>query len=306
MPDLFNEKIDGRQSWSRIFQSAEAFGPLIENIFQKHRLPFTRIEHCTPGTNAVFKAGDHIIKIFAPPESGFSAGSAFETALFGLRRANRLGVPAPALTAGGSLFSRFRFDYIITEFIAGEEFGKAEHTFTDEDKFGIGAQLRQATVKLNTGCVRFNDIDVVKDKSRDEWWDGFCENFRTERREYINSHDFGRLVFVHGDLNPDNVIVGPDGRLRIIDFADALRAPPEYELAALVFELFCFEKPYMSGYFGNFDPAGLAGRVFDGLLLHEFGAGMIRSNLGGSAGITGLKILEDRILAAISRGGQLR
>jgi hypothetical protein len=42
----------------------------------------------------VFKVGDLVVKIFAPKESGFETESDYQTELFGIARANRMGVSA--------------------------------------------------------------------------------------------------------------------------------------------------------------------------------------------------------------------
>ena len=92
--DRFTATIDGWTSWGRVFQSIEAFEPLIRHILSQHALPIAEIEHCTPGTNAVFKVGDLVVKIFAPKESGFETESDYQTELFGIARSNRMGVSA--------------------------------------------------------------------------------------------------------------------------------------------------------------------------------------------------------------------
>ena len=83
MSALFKEENFDWTSWGKVFQAAESFGPLIKYIFKLHKLPFSSIEHCTPGTNAVFKVGSYIIKIFAPNESGMDTDSDYNTELFG-------------------------------------------------------------------------------------------------------------------------------------------------------------------------------------------------------------------------------
>ena len=42
----------------------------------------------------MFKVGDLVVKIFAPKESGFETESDYQTELFGIARANRMGVSA--------------------------------------------------------------------------------------------------------------------------------------------------------------------------------------------------------------------
>ena len=74
MSYLFNADIHDWPSWSKVFQSIEAFEPLIKYIFSKHKLLFSAIEKLKPGTNGVFKVGAYVVKIFAPKESGNGHG----------------------------------------------------------------------------------------------------------------------------------------------------------------------------------------------------------------------------------------
>ncbi|MDR0641084.1 MAG: hypothetical protein LBG07_01325, partial [Treponema sp.] len=67
---LFNGEINNWQDWSRVFQSINSFSPLAEFIFAKENIPFLEIKNLTPGTNAVFKVGGNVVKIYAPIESG--------------------------------------------------------------------------------------------------------------------------------------------------------------------------------------------------------------------------------------------
>ena len=70
MEYLFTPDIQGWASWGRVFQSENAWTPVIRHICEHEKLPFTKLEHLTPGTNAVFKVGDAVFKIFAPKDSG--------------------------------------------------------------------------------------------------------------------------------------------------------------------------------------------------------------------------------------------
>ena len=62
--NLFTAQINNWSEWGKLFQDVDTWHPLIQNIFQKEKLPFVPIEKLTPGTNAVFKVGELVIKIF--------------------------------------------------------------------------------------------------------------------------------------------------------------------------------------------------------------------------------------------------
>jgi serine/threonine protein kinase len=297
--NMFAANIDGWSSWGMIFQSIKDFEPLIKYIFNRHKLPFTEIEHCTPGTNAVFKVGGLVAKIFAPKESGMDTDSDYKTELFGIERANRLGISAPQLLASGTVEDKYVFRYLIMEYISGCSLGKLESGLTNKEKIKYAKQLREVTDRMNTSCERFNDYDIIYRAQHCERWSNFPQSFQYERKEYLKKYKITTPVYVHGDLNPDNVLIDTAGKLYIIDFADVVLAPSEYELAAVVCELFCFEKPYMDGYFGEYDSVKLAEKCFDGLLLHDFGYNIIRCNFGRIDEITSLAVLKERLYTAI-------
>ena len=53
-----------------MYQSIPAFAPLIQEIFRREDLPFSPLSPLTPGTNAVFRSGELVVKVFFPKESG--------------------------------------------------------------------------------------------------------------------------------------------------------------------------------------------------------------------------------------------
>ncbi|KAL5512345.1 hypothetical protein ACEPAG_3337 [Sanghuangporus baumii] len=62
------------------------------------------------------------------------------------------------------------------------------------------------------------------------------------RKEGLDSAPFddsSPLVFTHMDLHPRNIILGDDGQLWIVDWADAGWYPPWFEAASMI----CFAKP---------------------------------------------------------------
>jgi len=291
---LFTAPITSWHDWSQVYQSIPTFTPLAEHILRKENLPVVPLEHLTPGTNAVFRAGGYVLKIFAPPESGFNQGEDLQTELFAMRRANQLGIAAPKLVAGSFVDDTYRFAYMIMEFIEGIEFTEAVKTMTDGEKLDFGKKLRRITDKMNTACAPFNAIDALHDKSRWERWDKFPKRFREERAAWIDSHEFGEIVFTHGDLCGDNILINPQGEIYLIDFADALLAPVDYEHALLAAE-FSFDPALMRGYFGDESMEELAERCFEGTLIHDFGGDIAAQRIAPPAEIGSLEALRRRI-----------
>ena len=298
--NLFTGQIRNWRDWGDIFQSIPAFTPLVEYILYKERLPAVKIENLTPGTNAVFKAGRYVVKIYAPVESGVDQTADLQTELFAARRAEKKGVPAPKLLAHGFVEDKYSFAYLITEYIEGAEFQSAVKRMAGAEKIAFGQKLRAATDRINTPCEPFNDIDVINGKRRFRRWDNYPERFKAERLAYMRTHDFGEMVFVHGDLCGDNILVTPPGGLYIIDFADAVLAPVSYEHALLAFELFELDPALLRGYFGGFTPEELTDVCFDGLLLHDFGGDVVKRHIGNPDEFQRLDDLRNKLKAKIN------
>lgn len=299
---LFIHKINDWTSWSNVFQSIEAFTALIRYIYEKENLPFEQLENLKPGTNAVFKVGNTVCKVFAPKESGMDSQSDYDTEMFGLIRANLLGISAPKLIASGNIHDRYDFLYFIMEYIDGKSLGDIEGGLTNLEKEEIGVKLRKITDKLNTPCERFNKWDVVERELSNKRWHRLSNSFNEERRAYLHKLQIYKKVYIHGDLNPDNVLLDSNRNLFIIDFADALLAPAEYELVALC-GLFDYSSVYMRGYFGkDYKPKEISKKYFNGILMHDFGADIILNNFGTSDELISLDILEKRIYEVIENG----
>ena len=279
--NLFTEQINNEQDWENVYQSISSFAPLVNHIMKKEKLPSSQIENLTPGTNAVFKVGEYVIKIFAPEESGFSQSLDIETELFATRRANKLGVSAPKLIAHDHVEDKFHFTYIITEYINGMAFEEALKIMTDCEKTDIARKLRIITDKMNTPCEPFNSIDVINDKGRYHSWEKYPEYFKAERLAYMKSYNYGDNVFVHGDLCLDNMLLTSQGELYIIDFADAVLAPKIYEhaIVALAFG-YISDIVLLRGYFEDYSADEFTEMCFNGLLLHDLGGQIVEDILG--------------------------
>lgn len=288
-------------SWSKVFQDIKAWKPLIEYILRLEDLPYADIEHLTPGTNAVFRSGDYVVKIFAPIESGMDMYSDFSTEKFGLVRSESLEVSVPRLERSGIIHDKYEFMYMVMEYVDAEELVKAEESFSDLQKEEIGRKLRKICDRMNTPCEDFDNIDVIKRAIKAKRWSKFADRFQQERMDWLYKYKEEEKVFVHGDLNPDNILIDKDMNIYIIDFADSIQAPYEYELAALLCETFEFEYPYMKGFFGaDYDVSDIANKILQALLMHDFGENIIKNNFGEPEEITGLSDLHNRIYSAIS------
>jgi aminoglycoside phosphotransferase (APT) family kinase protein len=244
-------------------------------ILRNEGLPPFPLGKLNAGTNAVFRSDKYVIKIFAPKESGFDEELTFESELFATKRVNSIIAAAPKTIAFGTVFDKYRFDYMVSEFIEGEllEYGVTSMTY--EEKFDIGRRLRKISDSFNTPCEPFNELDIIKHSNRCGFWDKFPARFQAERLEYITNHDYGDKVFVHGDMCMDNIILTPDRELYVIDYADALLAPLCYEHCIMP-TAFEFDKGLTDGYFEGFTNDELIDTVFNGLLIQHFGAECIK------------------------------
>ena len=296
---LFTEQINNWDDWGKVFQSIPAFTPLVTHIFQKEKLPMAKIEQLQPGSNAVFKVGNYVIKIFAPQGMGEDYGTNVDVELFGMKWANAQGVPAPKLIADGAVADKYDFRYMIMEHIHGKMLGEVEDSLSYEDKFRIGMQMRNITDKLNTQCENFTPIDVMQYAVDNKRWqkEGFPASFQEELLAYLaNMHiNENKKVYCHGDLNCDNILLDENLNVYIIDFADAMYAPIEYELVYIASSLFCFEKPYMMGYFGEYDVDDILNLCMTWLPVHAWGHAIMKGNLEDVSDIKSFAVMRERL-----------
>ena len=96
-------------------------------------------------------------------------------------------------------------------------------------------------------------------------------------------------------------MIDEQGKATIIDFADAMYAPAEYELIYIVSSLFCFEKPYMMGYFGDYDVEEMADFCMKWLPIHAWGHATTEGNLKPAEEITSFAIMRAKLIDLIKR-----
>lgn len=298
--DLFSENITCWEDWGRVFQSIPKFRKLVQHILEKEGLPPADIKNLTPGTNAVFRVGDYVIKIFAPPALGYDFGTNIKVELFGLRWAATQNVPAPRLIAHGAVQDKYLFKYIIMDYIAGQSLDKLKAGLADQDKITIGRKIRTMADALNRPCENFTEIDMMAYALADAEWEdeGFPASFQQERLEYVREFGAGphRKVYCHGDFHGGNILVTDNLDVYLVDFADAMYAPAEYELAYIFSALFAFEKPYMVGFFGgDYNTEAVVDLCMAWLPIHVWGHATIVEHLKPVAEIDSFDTLRRRL-----------
>lgn len=269
---LFTKTIANWADWGAVYQDVPAFLPLARAIFAKEGLPPIReTSPLTPGTNAVFRADDLVVKIFAPKESGLDAESDFRTEQAAIRRAESLGIATPKLRGAGFLEDKYRFYYLVTDYISGKEAGTWLKTAGKAQKGQFCGWLWDALRPWNTPC---GDGGFRRDMAgyslENPRWKEISPAAEACRRKLLPSLAAMPEVCVHGDLTAENLLVPDESVPVIIDFADTVLAPACYELPPVCFSLFDYD-PDLARMFWK-SPEPLAEALFAGLLLHDFGA----------------------------------
>lgn len=289
---FFAKTIENWTDWGAVYQDIPAFLPLTRAIFAKEGLPPIReTARLTPGTNAVFRADDFVVKIFAPKESGLDAESDFQTEQAAIRRAESLGIATPKLRGAGFLEDKYRFYYLITDYIPGKEAGTWLKTADKTQKERFCGWLWDALRPWNTPCADgVFRRDMAGYSLQNPRWQGISPAAEAHRRELLPRLTAMPEVCVHGDLTAENLLVPDEGVPVIIDFADTALAPACYELPPICFSLFDYD-PELARMLWK-SPEPLAEALFAGLLLHDFGANFIEEICGRFLGISPKELLS--------------
>lgn len=294
--NYFNCDICGWDSWKQISSSVGAFENLLHHIYKTHGIKINDIKEM-PATNAVFKVDDTVIKIYTPDETGLCTD--FFAEKFCIDRALKLKIPTSEIICDGIVYDKYLFRYIITEYINGYTFGDIENALSDSDRIDIGKQLASITKKLNVPCEEFNDVNIIERAVTSFRYKDYSSEFNAERINYLKNYKILNEVYVHGDINPCNIIIDDNKMAYLIDFADSCTAPACYELPPVICWVFEFDNFYMQGYFDNkYD--NLAENLFNGILLHDYGGDIIKDNFGNCNEINSLDILYNKIKERIN------
>ena len=287
--NLFKEELCCWQDWAHVFQSIEAFEPLIKKIFERHRLTFTLIESCLPGTNAVFKVGKYIIKIVPPINTGKDLSEDYFHEVSLLHHFYEEGIKCPQVIASGKVEDRYVFYYLIMEVVEGKTFSSAVHHMNKDEKISFARRLRKITDMMYQSSV---DIELKKAPFTGDWHE-FPLSFQKEREDYVQTFYQGKSFgYVHGDLNGDNIILNQNHEIVIIDFADSVLAPKEYEWAVIAIELFKLDPDLIKGYF-NCEKEDIVEKIILGVCGHPYGHLILKDYFKDVSSIKSIEALRN-------------
>lgn len=289
---LFNETITNWQDWGRVYQSIPVFSELVREIYRREGLPFSPLQSLTPGTNAVFRVGNTVAKVFFPAESGLDPVPDFTNESAVCRFLTAQGVPTPRLLACGRVEDRYQFYYILTEFVPGVEAGDFLASASGAEKERFVRELKEILCKLNVpvqGLIA--PIDLRRQAMENPRLAGLPPALQAELKQRAEQVDLSRPVLVHGDLTGENLLVQDDGQVVVIDCADAHLAPSWYEYGSIVCELFRCD-PGLTAQFAGEDKTGFLSALLDSLAVHDFGPDLLRESTK-RAGRPGFQTMEE-------------
>ena len=249
---LNGEILDDNQSWQSFVRSIEAFTPLIKHIYQINNMQLEEISYITVASNAVFRIGDKVIKIFYPPEAGIRDSREYETEVAVMNHAEVTRVLAPRIICNGIVQDgQYSFGYIITNYIEGILARDAIPKFDEKEKREFSSKMREIMNKFNVAndTIKIPRFDEPAYLSNPVWNDSL-ESFKEDRDLYIKNANFPETIVAHGDLIWANVIIDKQERVHLLDFAESIFAPYYYDWTAILF-LFYYDKVMIKEYFGD-------------------------------------------------------
>jgi len=277
MNNIFLGEIKDWDTWGEVFQSISLFKNLIIKIFEKENLEISEISNVTPGTNAVFKVGNYIIKIFVPIESGYDSEKDYFFEITGMKRAMQLGINIPKLIATSEIKDKYLFRYIIMDYINGKEAKDVLKKYSIDEKINFVKQLKSNLNKMNTSPNKdFKIIDLKEKALKNNRWNILKPHVVNQIKSLIKEYKEDEKVYVHGDITSDNVIIDENGKLYIIDFADGMIASKEYELPPILFDLFNFDKEMIKEFIGDNNLNDFIEKTFYSIFIHEFGVYFVK------------------------------
>ena len=280
---LFSRKIEGFASWETVFNDLSIWKALTKAIYAKEGIPMGRMQKLTPGTNAVFRVGDTVVKIFAPVEAMVSDSDDFQVELTAHTAAALVGVSVPKILAHGCYRDSYSFSYVIMEFIEADEIRTVLPKLSYQEQMDVLRQLKQTVDLLHSVPIDNNEqrIDHVLQRAiNNKRWEIYNRQVSNEVQDILLQSFMGiqnlPLHRVHGDMTGENVLVSKSGKVFLIDFADSCIAPAKYEDVAILGGALSYNPDLCKRYFAYANPSEFVMQLFPYFLLHDFGAGYLR------------------------------
>lgn len=303
MPTRLLPRIRTWDEYRKVFARPGIWTRAARHIAVRHGLKVRRFEATFPGTCGVLSArlapsGTAMVKIFPPL---VRSDRRIEAAA--LRRLESLpGFPAPRIIAQGRLRDRSNWGYLILAPREGSPIREVRDRMSGAAAANCAAQLGlllkrlhalnpaglgfPVSRRLDSRAARKRAISAALARLRRAGI--FSPGFRTEAAKRLPGllapRAKERPVLVHGDVTEDHVLLERrGGRWRIsglIDYADAMIAPPLYELLPLWFGAFARKPLMLRRFFETYSPAVRMTRRFRDraaafTLIHLFGPASI-------------------------------
>lgn len=269
---LFVPELNGWESWGNVFCSIDVFTPLIYEILNREKLIVnSKPENLTPGSNAVFRIDNMVVKIYAPKESGMDTEYDYNVEILTIERANRQGVSVPKILAKGEIHDKYLFRYIIMEYKASDLSMEDILSLPLDKKRLFAEKVKYLVTKLNQPIETL--VKSINSKSEEEKLNrmkGLNAKLIEELVECSTKASSIEYVLVHGDITRDNIIINKDLDITLIDFADCVQAPCYYELPGIVFELFMCDRELVSSFVGDENREKFLDLLIEGLALHSY------------------------------------
>jgi serine/threonine protein kinase len=280
---LFTHDVNGFSSWSEVFHKPKAWQALIKAIYKRSDLSCPSVTPLTPGTNAVFRVGQTVVKIFAPLEADLTDASDYAAELEAHREAEGLGLPVPRILTYGVYEDRYPFEYLIMNYIPALDLGDALPKLPPAKQDHAMKQVQDIMNVLHKGARRYPDMDRILDRAiHNPRWSIYTPDVYREAQErlmlHFGNHSYDRdpIIRVHGDMTGENLILDNEGRVYLIDFADSCAAPSQYEHAPIIFALLGLKVDLVKRFFAYDSSEEFVREVFPYILLHDYGAHCLR------------------------------
>jgi aminoglycoside phosphotransferase (APT) family kinase protein len=238
------------------------------------------LSHRTPGSNAVFAVGNTVCKVYAPEESTANYHLDYAAEISAMRAAQEAGLPIASALANGEIQDRYLFRYLITELHTGRDAGIVLPTLQQAKRESFARRLADLCAQLRRLPLPENvpPLSYPQDEAASRL-QAFSPAFRASLLAHRAALAALPTCYTHGDITAENVLLGDDGSFVLIDFADSQIAPPCYELAPILLDLFAGDPALARAFCASGDMDDLLAALIDSLALHRFGGGILKAFL---------------------------